>query len=83
MVQERDCSPDTILHAMINPVPDVAASGPAVALTLLGDDRVPPATFEIESERSNEAVFVFLDSDAYRSARVVVEQRDGAGWLPR
>jgi hypothetical protein len=49
---------------------------------LLGDDLVPPGTPEMESESPNEAVFVYRDADGYRRGRAIVEQRDGAGWLP-
>ena len=44
---------------------------------------MPPGTPEMESESRSEVVFVYRDDDGYRRGRVIIEQREGTGWLLR
>ena len=69
-----DCPSRTNPYAAINPVPAAAVSSPTAALTLPGDDLVPPGMPEMESESPTGVVFVYRDADGRRRGRVIIEQ---------
>jgi hypothetical protein len=77
-----DCPSDSVRYAAIDPVPSAAAASPAEALAVLGDDLVPPGISEVESETAHGVVYLDRDTDGNRLGRVIVEEREGTGWLP-